>query len=207
MEEIIVAIQNVSLIITYLIPGIIFLETIKRRTDAHIEHNLIYIVCAVTISYLLKYILHLIHIAVFQSYSFSAEEKFCISSIFAFFIAVIICSIYYREWFKNIINKISLKPIHSNIWVDLIDFEAGCTVGLVMKNGTLVSGCVFEIEENGNDSWIALSNYVCESHTDETAVFECKSKGLGARTVILIRVADIAQAQIVYNYEDEKDRK
>lgn len=195
--DILEIIQNLTIIMEYLIPGVIFLAIIKWYTDKRISNNLLYIVVSVVISFFSKNILRVAHMVILKNISFGYEATFCFTTLLTVFLALILGILYHNENVKRVFNRVSRKTLHSNIWESLMDFKYGNTVMFVMKNGTLVCGTLHEIEEKGNDSWVALSSYICQSYSDDTEVYACSAADQDVNSVLVIRLADVVQAEVL----------
>lgn len=103
---------------------------------------------------------------------------------------------------KNIVVHFNNKSINDDIFDDVIDYEKRTIMAVYLKNSDIFYSGKFGFrEEKGNDSWIALFDYIVvnKETTEEVynpEVFDLKSS-------VVIPLSNIERIELVYE-DDSK---
>lgn len=102
----------------------------------------------------------------FKSYfqALSKSNRILVESFWAMilgiFISLIIAIIFTRKKFSNLMIKVFHKTPNDDIWRDIFDLENGSNLKIYLKSSEyFVVGHYINIEEKGENSWIAVSAY------------------------------------------------
>lgn len=196
MGEILKIIDSLPYIFEYIIPGIVFMLVYRRLAPSgkRVADTIFYL-SSVVISVVTEAVVKLILTA-------SASENdqrivLLLSCVICMVMAVVLSVVKGDNRFSSFMGRYFIKAPNDNIWASLIDFQNGSYLYLYLKNGGLVEGYLREIEENGNDSWVALQKYKYERNGVCDAVQELIKERPDYLAFALIRVADIEHAVIV----------
>ena len=189
-------IQNITVIMELLIPGVIFLAINKALTGCYIQNVSLRVIAAIAISFMNKCVSQYLHKFIVPHISFSTESKFCFLIVIAMIEAILFGLAYQNKRIEKIFNHVFFKSFHGNIWESVLDFRAGNMLALGMKNGTKIYGTFHEIEEKGNDSWIVLREYSVDADSDDVKMLACEFNSYEYDSLLMVRVADIVQAQV-----------
>ena len=180
MEEILKAINNVALILNYWLPGYLFILVFRLIVGNKFNDNINII--AVVISTILKTgIVDRINIS-------NNDFALAVTCLICICCAILVGLFYRIPGINDTFGKVFYKSFHDNIWEDVIDFERGTALVLTMYDGSILIGGFEMIEENGNDSWIALDAYRLRDSNNEL-VFQYDDLNQNSR--IMVRVSDI----------------
>lgn len=174
-------VEQIPILLQYFVPGFIFLFTFQFFTsqcNKSIASNLLY---DVVISYLLKSIIDL---------SFLRDNIIALC-LFALITSVISIKVSEGKLLHKIFFKINHKTVFENIWINVIDYDAGTTLKFIYPDGSYVVGVVETHEEKGNESWFILDNYiVCEPNEDYNSFdYDYSSK-------IAVNLRDVKRVEI-----------
>lgn len=195
MGEIIKIIEAFPLICEYIVPGMVSVIIYRKLTpDNKRSVDTIFYIYSVIISVIA-----------------GAAVRLCFpnaSSMLALIVSVIGCAVVSiiisiakeSRIFQNIFRRFFTKSLNDNIWASLLDFDAGSWLKIYLKDGGVAEGYIREIEEKGNESWIALNEFDCK-HGNASEKYENYSKNDNGEFVsyMLIRVSDIDRAIIINN--------
>lgn len=207
MELTLEIIQNITVIMELLIPGVIFLAINKVLTGCYIQNVSLRVVTSIAISFINKCVFQHLHRFIVPYTVFSTESKFCFLIVIAIIEAILCGLAYQNKHVEKIFNHIFFKSFHGNIWESVLDFREGNMLALGMKNGTKVYGTFHEIEEKGNDSWIVLREYSVDADSDDLKMLECEFNSYEYDSLLMVRVADIVQAQVFSTLPTKSDDK
>lgn len=147
------------IILEYFVPGFIFVSIFQYFTSRNSSnHN---IIISVITGCILKALMALSHVYILKNKSFSWSERVIILVIFAIILAIILAIISECKFVNTLFMKINYKSIHNDIWQDTIDYENGTTLKMTC-NDVVYTGILVAHEENGNDSWFVLEEYMVE---------------------------------------------
>lgn len=95
----------------------------------------------------------------------------CISGIV---ISIIFSLIYNSGYMDSVITKLFHKTPYNDIWRDVIDLSNGSNLKVFLRDKTYyIVGHHYAHEENGNDSWIAISAFAkYDINTNELCINE-----------------------------------
>lgn len=146
-------IENIPEILQYFIPGYLFIIIFRFLTNKKIEKSIVLIMSCV-LSY--------VFLSLTKSYC-ESTNIFIISAITV--IIAVVCGllfslIYISKWFSWILVHVFHKTVHDDIWHDVFDFKNGSNLKVYFKDKDYyVIGSYRISEDNGNDSWFAISGY------------------------------------------------
>ncbi len=193
MVSVLEIINNVSIIMECFIPGFLFLSILNHIIGLKFEKELYELMLSVIVSFISRSFFLCLNNLIPISLLFSDGESLALICLLSCIISLIICILYRSKLFGNLFSKFFIKDIHSNIWESMIDFRKGTSIKVSLKSGEIITGGFYEIEENGNDSWLALSNYYFEFNKKTESSQEYKDMNLN--TTMMIRVSDIDRVQ------------
>ena len=146
----------------YVVPGAICYYLYRFTTGNKKESKYIPIISCI-ISYLLLSLVSLaraknmFHIALLPDTPFINSA---VSSILGILLTVAIVFIISRKCFKKITTWLFHKTPYETIWMDVLDFSKGSNLKVYLKNEPFyVTGHHLVHEDNGNDSWFAVSAF------------------------------------------------
>lgn len=153
-------IENIPLVFQYIIPGFLCLSLFTFMTSKRFsEKTIISFSCA--ISYLLLSFVSFLRV---KTNIKTFPNKPIINSSFSIFFGliftIILGLIFTRNKFKEIMVNLFHKTPNDSIWIDVLDLNNGSNLKVYLKNKDYyVIGHHKNHEENGNDSWLALSAF------------------------------------------------
>ncbi len=157
--------------------------------------NILILSCV--ISYALLSIMSLIRIKWLVWLPNTAIINSGLSIVFGVLFVCLIAILSQRKWFRKITVKLFHKTLNNDIWRDVLDLENGSNLKVYLKDKDYyVIGHHKNHEENGNDSWIALSAF---AKFDKTTNKNYKNEPvyLDRKDVIItIRFSDIEHIEI-----------
>ncbi|MCD8377897.1 MAG: hypothetical protein LUB59_03820 [Candidatus Gastranaerophilales bacterium] len=136
----------------------------------------------------------LLHGFIFAQWHPGDLQKIIVYYFFAVILGVMSAIIWKSDKFSRALLKFSRKTTDSDIFNGLLDFDGGTGVNVVLKNGDIINGSVFRVEENGNDSWIALHDYDIYQHDG----LEVHSSDFKEEGIVLIKRNDILRIHYTY---------
>ena len=183
--------ENLSLIIEFFVPGLIFVTSFQFFTSKKIsKYNVLY---SIGISYILKAIFSILHKSIFIYKNFQWSERAIILCIVAFLLSIVFVIASETNIVKKILTKINHKAVHDDIWLDVIDYKNGTTLKIDTNNGSYI-GVLFAHEEKGTDSWFILEDY----HIEEDE-YEYNGSDLNKNAKIAINLKDVKHIEIFTN--------
>lgn len=201
MQETLIAINNVSLLVECFAPGYIFLSIIKYITGMKTDQQLYEILLAVIGSFIIRSSLIFAHGFIFTSYEFSDGVSLFFLCLAACVAALAVSACYRSRWLSNAFSKVFVKTFHANIWEDMVDYKGGTTAKLRMKDGTMILGGILEVEEKGDDSWLALDSFSFpDGSTNESS--KNYEENFGLESALMVRVSDIESVQFLYESKE-----
>lgn len=112
-------------------------------------------------------------------------------------LAVVAACVFSSKWFSEITLRLFHKTANDCIWRDVLDFENGSNLKIYLKNEDYyVIGHHKFIEENGDDSWIAVSAF---GKFNKNSNLNYKSEPLyldDENVIYTIRLSDIEHIEI-----------
>lgn len=160
MDEFIKIIENLPLILQYIVPGFICCVLFKYIvSDKNDNKSLLIMSCV--ISYLLLSFISLLRIKYFHILPDTPIINSILSVFIGVFLTIILAVVYNNKYFKTITVKLFHKTPHNDIWRDVLDFENGLNLKIYLKDKDYyIIGHHFNHEENGDESWLALKGFV-----------------------------------------------
>ena len=118
--------------------------------------------------------------------------------VLAVITALCISKLYESKLFNKFVSKVNYKSLHTQIWRDIIDYDLGTHVNVYLKDKDVVyTGSIIEHEENGNDSWIALSNYIRTNPVSKEICYDSTAYDL--KTIAVVSLRDIDSIELFYD--------
>lgn len=192
-----IVLENIPTLLQFLIPGYWFIFIFTFCTKKKLSKNMV-LVLSCTISYLLISFLEIIRTS---TKIFTIPNTALINSgiaiILATILAIIISCIISCKTYSSILVKLFHKTPNDNIWMDLLDFNSGSNLKVYLKNENYyVIGHHKTQEENGNDSWLAVSAF---AKFDKTTNEPCENESSfleNEDVTYVIRFSDIEHIEI-----------
>lgn len=102
-----------------------------------------------------------------------------------------------RKFFKKITVKLFHKTPNQSIWRDILDLENGSNLKVYLKNlDYYIIGHLKSYEENGDNSWIALSAFAkFDKNTNKN--YKSEPSYLDRNDIIItVRLSDVEHIEI-----------
>lgn len=102
-----------------------------------------------------------------------------------------------RKWFKKLTVKLFHKTLNTDIWRDILDLENGSNLKVYLKDKNYyLIGHLKYLEENGNDSWIALNGFA-KYDKNENVNYKNEPSYLDRPDIIItVRLSDVEHIEI-----------
>lgn len=155
---------------------------------------------SVVISFIIVSIVQTI-VAIFAIF-ISQWLLFTLCIIIAVVTGIMVAKIYEWKFFNKLIGKINHKSINKSLWIDILDYDLGTTIKVFLKEkDILYIGELVEHEENGNESWLVLKNYLsCNPITEEIFYNSITDNRI---TRVAINLRDINRIELFYEDDTE----
>lgn len=151
IEELLLLLQNIPTILQYFLPGYWAIILFSFLNSKKIDKKMILV-----LSCLFSY-LSITLISLFKQINNTLVLS-GISFIVLTALIIIISILYSAKWFKNVLVKLFHKTPHSDIWSDVLDFDKGSNLKVYFNDNDIgIIGHHVVHEENGDDSWFAIS--------------------------------------------------
>lgn len=196
IEEFEKIIEDLPLILQYIIPGYLSIVTFCFALSKKINtKNILLFSC--TISYVLLSFVSLIRINFFKQLPDTAIINSALSIIIGVISACLITILSQRKMFKKITVKLFHKTLNNDIWRDVLDLENGSNLKVYLKDQDYyIIGHHKNHEENGNDSWLALSAFA-KLDKDTNEYYKNEPIYLDKSNItIIIRFSDVEHIEI-----------
>ena len=143
----------------YIVPGYLAIKwfefTLSRKINT--KNSLIFSCVA---SYCLLAIVSLIRVKLFNSLPDTAIVNSAIAIILGCILVSIIAILSQWKYFRKITVKLFHKTLNDDIWRDVLDLKHGSNLKVYLKDKDYyLIGHHKNHEENGSDSWLALSAF------------------------------------------------
>lgn len=196
MGEILKVIDSLPYVFEYIVPGMIFMLTYRRLAPSGKQvADTIFYLSSVIVSVVVESVVNIA--LAYMAFNVDQRIILLISCIICMIAAIILATFKGQEWFSNLSGRFFIKSTNDNIWASLIDFQSGSYLYLYLKNGASVEGYIREIEEKGNDSWIALQSYEYKKEDLRDGVQDLLKDRPDYYAYVMVRVSDIEHAVIV----------
>lgn len=118
-----------------------------------------------------------------------------ISFLFLTVVAICAALVHSSKWFKFIMVKLFHKTPNDDIWRDVLDLDNGSNLKVYLKDKDYyLIGHHKNHEENGNDSWFAISAYgKFDAETDEVVDNRYMDK---ENIIATFRLSDVEHIEI-----------
>ena len=117
-------------------------------------------IISIVISYILLTMVSLLRLLPYIALPNTAIFNSALSIIIGSFMVIVISIIAQRRWFRKIMVRLFHKTINDDIWRDVLDLESGSNLKVYLKDKDYyIIGHHKNHEENGTDSWLALSGF------------------------------------------------
>lgn len=187
--------------INLFLSGFIFIVTYNWLNHKKMEISLT-TVWSLFISILVKSFCSVVHMVIFTDIVFSDASRILIYSVIGLLLAIIITWIRNTKLLRIVLYRVNNKSINDDIFDDVIDYNKRTGMFVYLKNSPIVYiGRFLYREENGVDSYIALTDYVCLSADDGETIFDPDKSNMLSTVVINLR--DIERIQLDYERDSE----
>lgn len=133
----------------------LFLFTTSKKKDGKSV-----LITSCVISYLLLSFVEVLRLKYFKSLPDTAIVNSVLSSAIGIVFTAIMSIIYSHKYFRKITVKLFHKTPNEDIWRDVLDLDKGSNLKVFLKDKDYyLLGHYKNLEEKGNDSWIALSAF------------------------------------------------
>lgn len=189
-------INSIPLILQYIIPGYLAIAVFGFALSKKIDtKNILFFSCV--ISYALLSFVSLLRIKWLQQIPDTAVMNSALSIIIGFIFVCFVAILSQRRWFRKITVKLFHKTLNNDIWRDILDLENGSNLKVYLKEQEYyIIGHHKNHEENGNDSWLALSAFAkFDKMTNE--LYKNEASYLDRKDIIItVRFSDIEHIEI-----------
>lgn len=188
-------------LINLFLSGFIFMVTYNWLNHKKMDTSIL-TVWSLFISILVKSLCGLLHEIILVNVIFSDSAKIIIYSLFGFLLAICATWIRKTKLLQKILYKVNNKSVNDDIFDDVIDYNKRTGMFIYLKTSPIVYiGRFLYREENGADSYIALTDYVCLSADDGETIFDPDKSNMLSTVVINLR--DIERIQLDYERDSE----
>lgn len=186
-------INNIFAFVNFWLPGYVFLRVFSKISSLKLKDSVDTHIFAVVFSLIIRWMLSVIPplrdgVMIAQSYYYCA-----LCCVVGMVIACILSRVYRCETVNKVFSDLFSKSLYDSIWEDVIDLKNGSSMYIKMRNGDSVFGTTNTIEENGNDSWVALDYYEMK---DKDGNRLCSCEDHDNKSLLMIRMSDIAHCQV-----------
>lgn len=196
IEEFENIVNNIPLILQYIIPGYLAIITFGFALSKKIDtKNMLIFSCV--ISYALLSLVSLLRIKWLRQIPDTAVMNSALSIIIGITLVCFVAILSQRKWFRKITVKLFHKTLNNDIWRDVLDLEKGSNLKVYLREKEYyIIGHHKNHEENGNDSWLALSAFAkFDKETNEP--YKNEASYLDRKEVIItVRFSDIEHIEI-----------
>lgn len=196
------------LILQYIIPGYLSIKWFEFALSKkfNTKNSLMFSCIA---SYCLLAIVSLIRVKLFKSLPDTAIINSAIAIILGIIFVSIIVILSQWKHFRKLTVKLFHKTLNDDIWRDVLDLEHGSNLKVYLKNQDYyIIGHHKNHEENGNDSWLALSSFgKYDKKTNNNYKNEpnfTENKEANKYRIITVRFSDIEHIEIFNPICDEE---
>lgn len=196
IEEFENIVNNIPLILQYIILGYLAIITFGFALSKKIDtKNMLIFNCV--ISYALLSLVSLLRIKWLRQIPDTAVMNSALSIIIGITLVCFVAILSQRKWFRKITVKLFHKTLNNDIWRDVLDLEKGSNLKVYLREKEYyIIGHHKNHEENGNDSWLALSAFAkFDKETNEP--YKNEASYLDRKEVIItVRFSDIEHIEI-----------
>lgn len=153
--------NNIPVLLQYFVPGYVSLIIFTYFTSKKTQNNTSYVMGCV-LSYVLLSFVSLIraNTIILSNIPDSAIVNSAIAIILGICFSVLTALIFSNKHFSRLTVYLFQKTPNDSIWSDVLDLKNGSNLKIYLKNKDYyVIGHHKNHEENGNDSWIAVSAF------------------------------------------------
>lgn len=188
IAEFLLLLENIPMILQYFLPGYWAITLFSFLSSKKINKKV-----TLVLSCLFSY-LSISLISLFRQINNTLTLS-GISFILLSVLTIITSILYSSKWFKGILIKLFHKTPHSDIWHDVLDLNKGSNLKVYFKNSDIgLIGHHKVHEENGEDSWFAISAPMKFNVTTDTIVDD-KNKD-NENIVVTFRLIDVEHIEI-----------
>ena len=197
MTDIIDLIPSIPMLLQYFVPGYLFLSIARFLGSWKISDTTVTI-WSIIISYIYSVAITAINAVLPAQITMNTWECLVAQLLAAVGGAVVMVYIHRSKILSKLLRKINHKSVHSNLWDDMIDYDIGTTV-VIKLHGTnnAYCGTITAIEENGLDSWIALTEYLMLDWYSHEEIPTPEGPSCIKRLMLSFR--DIESVELYYN--------
>lgn len=173
-------------------PGFAFLSIYAFFRSIELSENKMLLI-SITISSVISGVLHI-------AGDFSQWGVTVLSFIIAIFTAILLSKVTDTGLAKKVLRLIGRKTSNKYIWKDVVDFQQGTMVLATLTEDYGYLGFFLAIEENGADSWLAISEW-SKVRLDEagTPMVINEPDDAEIKSSILLRLSDVKDLKLFYD--------
>lgn len=205
IEQILLGFQNIAIIMQYFVSGFLFLNIISYLCSKKIDKNYMILLSCIISYVLVSFITYLCNICKRTDILREPLNISALTIIIAILLAFILSYFLMQADTNKLLAKYFHKTFHDDIWHDVLDLENGSNLKVYLKNEKYyIIGHHKNHEENGNDSWLALSGFAkFDKETNE--LYKNEPSYLENNNVIItIRLSDVEHIEIFNSIKNEQ---
>lgn len=188
----------------YFVPGFIFIEILAFYNSFNLSFSKLSL-WSMAISYF------------FTVITSGILSIFCISvSVWIYYLCPLLLSVilghvltrfvFQSDSLKSFLRFMGNKSQYSNAWMNLIDFNPGTALKVVMREKQIgYIGRLVLIEERSLDSWFALYDYCMVNPLTNSVILDTtiKENGENVNQLIALNLRDIESVELFYNKDSK----
>lgn len=184
-------------LVNLFLSGFIFMSMYTWITNKKIDISSITI-WSLFISVLIKTFYSLLHSFILLDCSFDENFKVIIYVVTGFILPFVFIRLKNSKVFRYILFNTNSKSINIDIFDDMIDYDKRTTMQVYLKNSNIMYIDTFKLrEENGKDSFIALTDYASMYINTKDIIFKPDDHNL--KSSVIINLQDVERIEIVYD--------
>ena len=193
MTEVTSIVDNLSTVLSYYIPGalglsaFLFLASLKVSSGTHTLYS-------VMLSFFVKSLVDAIN-PMLGIRGYPYQWFYIMYVTVALILGVVVCLVFKSKFFRRILNKGFHKNPYEDIWKNVISYKDGCILNIYFdhERKNSVIGQLSNHEENGSDSWFALTNY--SVITGDEVIYSSETSEY--KPYVIVRPSDAAYIEII----------
>ncbi len=183
-------------ILKLFVPGFIFMQIIKWYKPKQID-TLVLCIESIVISYVITILCSSAHLFILRNVTIPFPVKVTVYFLCAVILAAITISTIDSKLLRKIVFKFNRKTLHEDILDDVVDRHGGTFANVYLKNSEYTYlGKVCYVEEKGENSYIALSEYSRSSNDPD--VEDWNSEEYDVKTLVIFSLKDISHIEFLY---------
>lgn len=208
IEQLLLAFQNIAIIMQYFVSGFIFLNIISYLCSKKMDKNYMLLLSCIISYVLVSFITYLCNICKRTDISSDAFNVSALTVIIAILLALLLSYFLMKKDTNKLLVKYFHKTFHDDIWHDVLDLENGSNLKVYLKNEPYyIIGHHKNHEENGNDSWLALSGFA-KFNKKTNRPYKGEPSYLENNNVIItIRLSDVEHIEIFNSSQNNEQEE